>query len=65
MLKTRAILIVYVLRGLFDTLVENVYKIVSDHSILIVVAHDIVKYVYDRFIKFQLNMFTRKNEKKV
>jgi len=65
MLKTRAILIVYVLRGLFDKLVENVYKIVSDHSILIVVAHDIVQYVYDRYFKFQLNMFTRKNEKKV
>ena len=51
---------IFAIRGLFDKFVENVYKIVSDHSILIVVAHDTVHYEYDRHCKFQLNMFTRK-----
>jgi len=44
--------------GLFDKFVENVYKFVSNHWIVIFVAHDAVHYVYDRYCKFQLNMFT-------
>jgi len=38
---------------------ENVYKIVSVHLILNVFAYDTGQYVYDRYCKFQLNMFTR------
>jgi len=47
-------------RGLFDKFVEMFYKIVSDHSILIVVAQVAVQYVYDRYCKLQFNMCTRK-----
>jgi len=48
------------IRGLFDKFMENVYKIVSVPTILIVFAYDTGQYVYDRYCKFQLNMFTRK-----
>jgi len=44
------------IRGLFD----NVYKIVSVNSTLIVFACDTWLYEYYRYCKFQLNMFTRK-----
>jgi len=39
----------YDLRGLFDKFVENVYKIVSIHMILIVFANNTGQYVYDRY----------------
>jgi len=47
--------------GLFDDFVENVYKIVSVHSILIVFVYATGQYVYDRYRTFQLNILTRKN----
>jgi len=37
------------LRGLFDKFVENIYKIVSHHSILIDFAHATVECAYDRY----------------
>ena len=50
----------HILRGLFDKFVENVYKIVSVYSILLVFAYDTGQVVYDRYCKFLLNMFIRK-----
>jgi len=47
------------IRGLFDKFVENVYKIVSVYSILLVFAYDTGQYVYDRYCKFLLNMLIR------
>jgi len=44
-------------QGLFEKFVENVYKIVSVYSILLVFAYDTGQYVYDRYCKFLLNMF--------
>jgi len=46
--------------GLFDKVVENVYKPVSDHSILIYFAHYTVQYVYIGKCKLHLNMLTGK-----
>jgi len=40
--------------------VENVYKIVLVQLIINVFAYDTGQYVYDRYCKFQLNMFTCK-----
>jgi len=47
-------------RGLFDKFVENVYKIVSVHSILLVFAYGTGQYVYDIYCKFLLNTLIRK-----
>jgi len=38
---------------------ENVNKIVSVYSILLVFAYDTGQYVYDGYCKFLLNMFIR------
>jgi len=47
-------------RGLFEKFVENVYKIVSIYSILLVFAYNTGQYVYDRHCKFLFNLFIRK-----